>query len=416
MRKLFVSFMILALLLGAVAAPALAEERIYVTRQWCDCEPGSADTWDGTADTSWYDSGESTFVLTTAEQMAGLSKLSADGVTFEGKTIELGACIDLGGTCFQPIKLFKGTFDGKLHTIKNLYITMETVNANNYVGLFREVADGTVKNLTMDGAQLVPHWEHQYQYMSEMGIVAAMSTGNSTFETITILNSSAETYNNTVAAVVAEVYGKGIFKDVCVDDTNNIGSYWGSYDTPVGGIVAYAGSGATVQFEDCISSPTLNVYNDACSNYQYYLYRRSGMLVGVDRGASSITAGNTKVGFGEWNQYTYCEFKALGRGSYAAPDEWKFTRTDDKDRCYEGHPHESFESCTVLLPFENLIGYERGIAGKLEYPGVSVVDTPYHVVRKVPATGDGAQLMLWSAMLVAGVVVLTASKRKAFNR
>lgn len=39
---------------------------------------GTTDSWDGTADTSWYDENETEFHLQTAEQLAGMAKLIND--------------------------------------------------------------------------------------------------------------------------------------------------------------------------------------------------------------------------------------------------------------------------------------------------------------------------------------------------
>ena len=39
---------------------------------------GTTDSWDGTADTSWYDENETEFHLQTAEQLAGMAKLVND--------------------------------------------------------------------------------------------------------------------------------------------------------------------------------------------------------------------------------------------------------------------------------------------------------------------------------------------------
>ena len=90
----------------------------------------TADTWDGTDDISWYNDTDTEFVLTTAEQLAGLAKLVDGGNTFAGKTIKLGKDIDLYAekengerVSFNPIGygydiVFKGTFDGQDHIIK----------------------------------------------------------------------------------------------------------------------------------------------------------------------------------------------------------------------------------------------------------------------------------------------------------
>ena len=62
-----------------------------------------------------------------------------DGSTFEGKTIELTADIDLNNTEWTPIGTnehpFKGVFDGKGKTIRNLKIT----STGSYNGLFGKV-------------------------------------------------------------------------------------------------------------------------------------------------------------------------------------------------------------------------------------------------------------------------------------
>ena len=95
-----------------------------------------ADTWDGTADISWYTDHEDDqeYRISTAEQLAGLAELvNADpGKTnFAGKTFYLDNDIDLsghewisigtvlGGDC--PEYSFCGVFDGQGHVISNLY-------------------------------------------------------------------------------------------------------------------------------------------------------------------------------------------------------------------------------------------------------------------------------------------------------
>mgnify|MGYP001540461210 FL=1 len=56
------------------------------------------DTWDGTADTSWYDENETKFHLKTAKQLAGMAKLVNDNTAnFKDKTVYLDNDLDLGG-------------------------------------------------------------------------------------------------------------------------------------------------------------------------------------------------------------------------------------------------------------------------------------------------------------------------------
>lgn len=98
-------------------------------------------SWQDVADTSWYDEEKTTFTITTAEQLAGLAKLvnEMDGDInidpMEGKTILLGADIDLSGKEWVPIAYcepkmenhvyFTGCFDGQNHTISGIYINQD---------------------------------------------------------------------------------------------------------------------------------------------------------------------------------------------------------------------------------------------------------------------------------------------------
>lgn len=119
--------------------------------------------WDGTADTSWYEGNEdaSEYHITTAEQLAGFSALTnqASPVTFIGKTIYLDADIDLSGHTWTAVSengmnttvsSFAGTFDGQGHIIYNL-------NGNSplqRLGLFGTVYTATIKNITLDNANI----------------------------------------------------------------------------------------------------------------------------------------------------------------------------------------------------------------------------------------------------------------------
>ena len=94
-------------------------------------------TWDGSVNTDWYNDSAPEFTIDTAAELAGLAKLVNEGNNFSGKTITLGANIDLANKEWTPIgksgKPFSGTFDGDGKTISNLVIS--TPNKSN-VGLF----------------------------------------------------------------------------------------------------------------------------------------------------------------------------------------------------------------------------------------------------------------------------------------
>ncbi|MCL2283836.1 MAG: hypothetical protein FWC26_11030 [Fibromonadales bacterium] len=106
-------------------------------------------------DITWYTShsSENAFVISTAQELAGLAELVNDGTEdFSGKTVMLGADIDLSGYKWIPIGIpsseyFKGTFDGKGYKISGMSISV--IN-DDYSGLFGYFS-GAIKNLGLDG-------------------------------------------------------------------------------------------------------------------------------------------------------------------------------------------------------------------------------------------------------------------------
>jgi hypothetical protein len=120
--------------------------------------------WNGMVNTTWYNTTDTEFTITTAEQLAGLAQLVNAGTeTFRGKTITLGNDIALNDTTgwqgwattppansWTAIGLstsgrgFTGTFDGAGYVISGVYIN----NSSSYQGLFGYVGvGGAIKNL-----------------------------------------------------------------------------------------------------------------------------------------------------------------------------------------------------------------------------------------------------------------------------
>lgn len=120
---------------------------------------GTKDTWDGTADISWYNSVDLNFYITTAEQLAGFALLVNGGNTFVGKTICLDNDLDLSGNEWISIgdgnndaRYFGGTFDGQRHSIYNL----TSKNSSNYYhGLFGVVSRGSIQNTGIIDANII---------------------------------------------------------------------------------------------------------------------------------------------------------------------------------------------------------------------------------------------------------------------
>lgn len=168
----------------------------------------AVDSWDGTADTSWYDESKTTFEIATAEELAGLAALVngtqeenfEDCLTFEGKTIILVSDIDLKGHEWNsigwghntPLGAFCGVFDGNGHCIYNLYSHEsylplgqddEGKNIYNHLairsGLFGAVLDGVVKNLGVSNADI--YLSAEDSRLNGVGILVDCLT-NSTLE------------------------------------------------------------------------------------------------------------------------------------------------------------------------------------------------------------------------------------------
>ena len=365
-----------------------------------------SDKWDGTADTAWYNDTDTTFTLETAEQFAGFGKLVDEGNTFEGKTIMLKRDLDLyledadgEKVSFNPIGygyniVFKGTFDGQGHTIKNLYQNGWALGLDYSTeggGLFASVVDATIKNLTIDGSEIVME-------CIDMGTVAGYSYGNCTYENISITNSSISNYNRYTGGVVGEVNGIQTFKNVDVDSSCAIHTLWGSFDTSLGGIVGGKWGDATLTFEDCDVACQIDSYNDvtATPSRQWYAYRRAGMLIGnseettSDNGratasASYLTAINCTVTYGDWVNYTYCEFNNMSTswphcrvqaGGSSAYTNARYGVANDLNGnkvVDDNHVHAEGEDHNLLLEFDQIFGGDVGVYGGKTHDGVTII-------------------------------------------
>lgn len=106
-----------------------------------------------------------TIQISTKEELQALATLvnSNDNNT-SGNTYELTADLDMtgvswtpiGNTSWSPTQAFKGTFDGKGHTISNLTINDETANYS-CAALFGSVYSGTIQNLTLENVNINSH-------------------------------------------------------------------------------------------------------------------------------------------------------------------------------------------------------------------------------------------------------------------
>ncbi len=116
-----------------------------------------AAAWVDDANIDWYDEQDYNFYLDTPQELAGLAKLVNDGITFEGKTVNIktGSPINLGvdpskewtaiGTSQTP---FLGTFNGNGNSISGLYSNSD----EQYHGLFGYIGQGgRVEDVNLSG-------------------------------------------------------------------------------------------------------------------------------------------------------------------------------------------------------------------------------------------------------------------------
>lgn len=212
--------------------------------------------WNGaTVDTNWYTGNESAseFTIDSAAELAGLAKLVNEGTTFQNKTIQLGADIDLGGKEWTPIgksgKPFQGIFDGaKADGSRNYTISNLTVNqpAKSDVGLFGYTTDGQVKNFTLNNAKVTGSLD--------VGAVAGTpyTSKYSNIDVTGLIQVEGFSY-------VGGAFGKNVYANITdVYVTGDEGSYVkadsveGSiaYRTYVGGLAGFMGEGKII-VSDC---------------------------------------------------------------------------------------------------------------------------------------------------------------------
>ena len=370
------------------------------------------DVWTSEADYSWYDPDATLYTLNTAAAVAGLANLvdgnaealaevgetNNNAVTFEGKTVKLNNDIDLAGKLFDPIgsyrfdKSFKGTFDGQAHTIKGLsQNTWDLDNGYYYndcgLGLFAAVEDATIKNLKVDNANLSGE-------SAIVGIVAAVAH-NTTFENITVSNSKGADYQYYSGGIVGWASGEQTFINCTVDASTQIAAQWGDFDNSTGGIIGGASGSAEILIKDCTVACVLDVYNDVTSSYQWYAYRRCGMLIGntgktetVDGRtvavAPQLTCENVTVIYDEWADYTYCAFAGtswpyvrvqagVSNSAYSNPRYGHPTDANGNEVVDDNHVHNEGEDHQILCVFDQLYGGGQGVYGKATHDGVTVV-------------------------------------------
>ena len=233
--------------------------------------------------TDWQAGGEYTYTVSlaaakdpgyTIEDDGSYTVTSADGLMTVaelvngGKTdinITLGENIDLTGKGWTPIgtnyeKRYKGTFDGRGHTIKGLTVTTN----DQFVGLFGSIGyAGTVKNVMMEDVQITSNRSSGFA-----GGVAGYSDG--TIENCSVSGSVSGTVY--VGGVVGVQIGGSI------TGCSSSATVKGTVD--VGGVAGQTNSSATLTA--CYATGNVIIEMDPKKNIA------GGSLVGMNAGSSLL--------------------------------------------------------------------------------------------------------------------------------
>ncbi len=198
--------------------------------------------WKNLAETDWYSETESSFEISTAETLAGLSLLVSEGTTFEGKTIELIANIDLDGNLWTPIgpdidNSFMGTFNGNDHVISNLIVNQPD---EDFAGLFGSVLNASFHNIHLDGTTI-------YGKFTVGSLVANLSS-HSLMENCTVINGYVQCQLGWGGGAAGGVIG-GLLSGSAVKKTSFSGEVHGG--DQIGGLVGTAWD--TTLIEECFS-------------------------------------------------------------------------------------------------------------------------------------------------------------------
>lgn len=292
---------------------------------------------------------------------------------------------------------FEGTFDGKGHTISNLYQNGwdlgYSYGQTAGMGLFGWVGDATIKNLKIDDAEISME-------AVVMGVIAGYAGGNCTFTDITITNTQIANYNWDTGGIVGQVYGNGcdfVFENINIDATNTISGHWGTWDVSAGGVIGRTADGTKVSLKNVNVACVLDVYNDVCAAYQWYAYRYSGMLVGYTKTtetdengrtvatAPHVTCEEVTVTYGDWANYHYCQpsnvapqFVRVESGystdAYYSGRHWTAGVDAEGNKMMDDtHVHAEGQAHNELIPFDQLFGGGQGVYGTATHEGVTVV-------------------------------------------
>ena len=200
-----------------------------------------------------------------------------------------------------------------------------------------------------------------------------------------------------------------VFSNITVYPTVKVSSLWGSFDTLCGGVIGGKwdndGSEVKVLMENVTTAAEMDVFSDVTSAYQWFAYRRCGMLIGHteenspkqglnlnndNAGAKFLVCENVTVYYGEWVNYDYYEFanqdSDKGKNypwvrAQAGEHNSAFSNPRYGVPTHNGVPvsglennYETTKTNYTPIVFNQLYGGGQGVYGRANHEGVTIVN------------------------------------------
>ena len=192
-------------------------------------------------DEGWYDT-QASYIITTAEELAAFANTVNSGKNcFKDETVILGADIDLAGDIWVPIGTydyaFEGTFDGKGHTISNLYIHDPDADT---LALFGVTFDATIKNVNINNVDITGY--------EMVAALVAYPAGAGTITNCHVSGDISLVAKNTHVGGIAALNSANI--ENCSVIADDMGKIIANEKNGVGGIVGWNLAGE-IAIKDC---------------------------------------------------------------------------------------------------------------------------------------------------------------------
>ncbi|HJA94989.1 MAG TPA: Ig-like domain-containing protein [Firmicutes bacterium] len=233
-------------------------------------------------------------VLSTAEDLTAFATAVNGGNKYEGKTVALGADIDLTDTAWTPIgayyygegtdRAFSGTFNGNGYAVKGIEWNNVGETAENEGGLFGYLANATVKNVTVEANIETSGWAGILAGRAEVSRIIGVTTKGS------ILGDGASA---SVAGLCEYMYGSTATD--CVNEAT-VTSKNVSANSPYAAGISNEVNGSTI--ENCVNrgavtleAPVENKWSICVGGIAAYMKNGSTLSGNTNTAAITVTEG-----------------------------------------------------------------------------------------------------------------------------